>query len=181
MRVITGTAKGLKLETLDGLDTRPTVDRVKEAIFSMIQFEIEGRKVLDLFAGSGQMGIEALSRGAAFGVFVDINPEAVGMIRSNLAHTNLLEKASVAAGDFEQFLRHTKAVFDIAFLDPPYRKGMIARAVPLLVQHMAPNGVIVCESAREEGFATDYGDFSLAAVRSYGKIGVGVYRRAQVQ
>lgn len=177
MRVITGSARGMRLETLEGLDVRPTTDRVKEAAFSMIQFEIEGRNVLDLFAGSGQLGIEALSRGAKTATFVDTNPEAVKVIRSNLAHTGLAQQASVAAGDFEQFLRYTKAVFDIVLIDPPYSKELVDKALPLVVSHVSDSGVIVCEVARIDKLPEQAGDFELSRKSDYGKTSIGVYRK----
>lgn len=177
MRVITGTARGMKLETLEGIDVRPTADRVKEAEFSSIQFEIEGRNVLDLFAGSGQLGIEALSRGAKYATFVDANAEAIKIIRNNLMHTGLASQSSVAAGDFEQFLTYTKAVFDIVFIDPPYSKGLVDKAMPLLVPHMADNGVIICEVARIDTLPQGAGKFTLARKADYGKTSVGIYRK----
>lgn len=178
MRVITGMARGMRLETLEGLDVRPTTDRVKEAAFSMIQFEVEGRNVLDLFAGSGQLGIEALSRGAKSATFVDANPEAVKIVRSNLMHTGLSHQASVAAGDFEQFLKYTKATFDVALIDPPYSKGLVDRALPLVVPHMSENGVIVCEVARIDSLPDAAESFKLIRRSDYGKTSLGIYRMA---
>lgn len=178
MRVITGSARGRRLETLEGLETRPTAEKVKEAEFSMIQFEIEGRVVLDLFAGSGQLGIEALSREAKSAVFVDANPAAIKIIRGNLEKTGLSHKASVAAGDFEQFLTYTKAVFDIVFIDPPYSKGIVDRALPLVVPHVSDNGVIICEVARIDTLPEEVGDFKLVRKNNYGKTTLGVYRKS---
>ena len=108
MRIITGSARGARLETLDGNDTRPTAERVKEAVFSMIQFELEGRKVLDLFGGSGQMALEALSRGAAHATIVDSNPEAVKIIKINAKHTKLFEKTVVLGSDFRAYIRNMR-------------------------------------------------------------------------
>lgn len=176
MRVITGIAKGRKLETLEGLDTRPTGERVKEAEFSIIQFEIEGRTVLDLFAGSGQLGIEALSRGAKSATFVDSNPEAIKIIRNNLEKTGLEQQSSAAAGDFVQFLTYTKATFDIVFIDPPYSKGLVEKALPLVVKHVSDTGVIVVEVAKEDPLPEKEGNFTLARKSNYGKTVVGIYR-----
>jgi 16S rRNA (guanine(966)-N(2))-methyltransferase RsmD len=177
MRVITGTARGLRLETLEGLDVRPTSDMVKEAAFSIIQFEIEGRNVLDIFAGSGQLGIETLSRGAKSATFVDTNPEAVRVIKANLAHTGLSQQASVAVGDFEQFLKHTKTVFDIALVDPPYSKGLVETALPLVTPHMSDAGVIVCEVARIDTLPEQSGEFVLVRRGNYGKTSLCIYRK----
>lgn len=178
MRVITGVARGIRLVTLEGLDTRPTTEKVKEAIFSSIHFEIPGKRILDLFAGSGQMGIEALSRGAASAVFVDANPKAVEIIRGNIERTKLLLHASVAACDAMEFLAHAKDTFDIVFLDPPYSKGLINKALPLLTAHMSHDGVIVCEAERDDELPATAGDFSKVSSRGYGKSTVSMYRTA---
>lgn len=127
MRVITGFAKGRKLRTLSGEDVRPTTDRVKEALFSIIQFEIEGRRVLDLFAGSGQLGIEALSRGAASAVFVDSSRDSIEVVRENLNTTQLAQSAQVIQMDSLAFLAGQCGPFDIALLDPPYGAGARAK------------------------------------------------------
>ena len=148
MRVITGTARGRRLLTLEGEDVRPTTDRVKEAVFSIIQFETEGRAFLDLFAGSGQMGIEALSRGAKEAVFVDSAKKSVGIIRENLASTNLAQNAKVCQLDWQSFLSMNTAKFDTAFLDPPYGKGLEITALAALRQEglLAEDGVAIIET-----------------------------------
>lgn len=179
MRVITGIARGMRIQTLEGMETRPTAERVKEAEFSIIQFEIEGRNALDLFAGSGQLGIEALSRGAKHATFVDANPQAVKVIRENLLHTGLAANSSVAAGDVEQFLMHTKGVFDIVFIDPPYSKGLIEKVLPLTAQHMSDAGVIICEAAKMDKLPENAGDFKLVRHGDYGKTSLAVYRKEQ--
>ena len=124
MRVITGSAKGVRLKTPQGLETRPTADRVKEALFSVIQFELPGSRVLDLFAGTGQLGIEALSRGAGSAVFVDNRKDAAALIKENLKKTKLEDKAKVVLADFDAFLLQNREQFDFIFLDPPYGKGL---------------------------------------------------------
>ena len=118
MRVITGTARGRRLKELEGLETRPTTDRVKEGVFNIIQFDIEGRRVLDLFAGTGQLGIEALSRGAASAVFVDQRRDAASIIRENLKLTGLSDRARVVNGEAMAFLSSQRERFDLIFLDP---------------------------------------------------------------
>ena len=128
MRVITGTARGVPLKAPKGMDTRPTMDQVKEGIFSAIQFEVEGRTALDLFAGSGQLGIEALSRGAQRAVFVDRRTDAVKLIRENLALTRLEEGAKVVCGDSMAYLNALREKFDLIFLDPPYADDLLERA-----------------------------------------------------
>ena len=150
MRIITGSARGAKLETLDGLDTRPTAERVKEAVFSMIQFELEGRQVLDLFGGSGQMALEALSRGAAKATIVDSNPDAVRVIKANAQHTKLYDRTVVLNSDFRAYIRGNKgkAQFDIVFLDPPYALNVLNEAVEKLTEAdmVRQNGIVICES-----------------------------------
>ena len=129
MRVITGSARGRRLNELKGYDTRPTTDKVKEGIFSAIQFEVEGARVLDLFAGTGQLGIEALSRGAQRAVFVDRRTDAVKLIRENLALTRLEEGAQVVCVDSMAYLNALREKFDLIFLDPPYADDLLERAV----------------------------------------------------
>lgn len=176
MRVITGTARGMKLRTLEGTDVRPTTDQVKESIFSIIQFEVENARVLDLFAGCGQLGIEALSRGAHSVTFVDNSRASVNIVKENLEHTKLSKNTIVKNEDSIGFLQMTRDTFDIAFLDPPYGKGLIEKALPLLVPKMAHSGVIVCETASTESLPGEVGDFSIYREYKYGKIKLTIYR-----
>lgn len=176
MRVITGSARGRRLITLEGLDVRPTSDMVKEAMFSIVQFELEGAMVLDLFAGSGQLGIEALSRGARFAVFVDSSRESQEVTRQNLQSTELAKNSRVAAMDSLSFLQTTKDSFDIALLDPPYHKGIIEQALPLLAPHMNESGIILCESAADETLPIEAGRFAKKKEYRYGKIKLTAYR-----
>ena len=180
MRVITGIARGRKLQTLDGEDVRPTTDRVKEAIFSIVQFDIEGRNVLDLFAGSGQLGIEALSRGAKSAVFVDSNSDAIEIVKKNLAAAKLLTSAIVLETDCCSFLRSKGEKFDLAFLDPPYRKGILQKALPIVTEHMNKGGIIVCESGADEEMPEDANDFKLLKQYRYGKTKVTTYSHKDV-
>jgi len=124
MRVITGSCRGKKLKTLESLDTRPTTDMVKEAVFSIIQFDVPASSVLDLFAGSGQMGIEALSRGASHCVFVDSNPEAVAIVKDNVDSCGFNKESRVLCMDSLEYFKVAKAGLDIVFIDPPYRMKM---------------------------------------------------------
>ncbi len=135
MRVITGSARGRRLKELEGLETRPTTDRVKEGLFSALQFDIEGRRVLDLFAGTGQLGIEALSRGAARCVFVDQRTDAVNCIRENLRLTGLADRAQVVSGESMAYLSALREKFDIIFLDPPYAAGLLEPALAHIARH----------------------------------------------
>lgn len=150
MRIITGSARGTKLDTLDGDNTRPTSDKVKEAVFSMIQFDIEGRAVLDLFAGSGQLALEALSRGAARATMTDQSRDAVAIITSNAKKTHLYEKCRISAADYTSFIRGAagRDRYDIVFLDPPYNTGLLAASLKAIssADILNPGAYIVCES-----------------------------------
>ena len=153
MRIITGSARGIALETLPGEETRPTAERVKEALFSMIQFDLEGRRVLDLFAGSGQLGLEALSRGASHATFIDSSRDAADTVLKNAAKTRLKERARVAVMDFASYLKNGKFTepFDIIFLDPPYNTPCMTEALGLILSSGAlrEGGTIVCETDTE--------------------------------
>ena len=179
MRVITGTARGRRLVTPEGLDTRPTTDKVKEAVCSALQFDFPGAKVLDLFAGSGQMGIEALSRGAASAVFIDADRKAVAAVRENLKACQFTDRAQVVTGDAVSFLQRTGEKFDIAFLDPPYRHGILRQILPLLAEKMQKNGIIVCEHEPECKLSERILDFDLQKQKKYGKIIISVFRNPE--
>lgn len=176
MRVITGSAKGRRLITLEGEDIRPTADKVKGAVFSSIQFDIEGRSVLDLFAGSGQLGIEALSRGAAKAVFVDISRDAVKVVNENLNHCRLKENASVINGDGISFLKTSREKFDIIFMDPPYRTRLVSKALPLAAECMNDGGIIVCETSPDEALPEEVGNYRSVKNSRYSKTKLTVYR-----
>ncbi|MCR5305782.1 MAG: 16S rRNA (guanine(966)-N(2))-methyltransferase RsmD [Oscillospiraceae bacterium] len=176
MRVITGSARGRKLLTPEGLDTRPTTDKVKEAICSALQFEFSSAAVLDLFAGSGQMGIEALSRGARSAVLTDRNPRAVRCITENVKACGFSDIAAVYQTDAAAFLQRTVDRFDIAFLDPPYHKGFLPEILPMLAPKMSKNGIIVCEHEPELKLPEQILEFHLQKQKKYGKITVSIYR-----
>lgn len=179
MRVITGSARGRKLVTVEGTEVvRPTADSVKEAIFSAIQFEIEGRRVLDLFAGSGQLGIEALSRGAAECWFVDSAAVSIKAVRDNLKSTGLEENARVVNMPFSAFLKSTGASFDIAILDPPYNYNLIRKALPPLTEKMSAGGVIICEHEKECALPQRAGGFELTKQLRHSRTTVSIYRPA---
>ena len=154
MRIITGRARGIQLVTLEGDMTRPPSERAKMAIFSSLQFELEGRRVLDLFAGSGQMGLEAVSRGAAHAVLVDQSKDAVKIIQKNAEKTRLAEDCTVICSDFSEFLRQRrgKDPFDIVFIDPPYAMRACKAAVEALLENrlLKPHSILVLESAEPD-------------------------------
>ncbi len=177
MRVISGSAGGRKLFSLEGRDVRPTTDKVKESVFNIIQFEIEGRRVLDLFAGSGQIGIEALSRGAAHCTFTDMSKASVGIVKKNLALTSFEKQASVYLTDALSFLKTCGTRFDIAFLDPPYSTGLLQKALPLTAAVMNSGGIIIAEAPSEEQLPDEAGDFTVYRQYKYGKIKIITYRK----
>ena len=178
MRVITGSAKGRKLITVEGTElVRPTTDRVKEAIFSAIQFEIEGRKVLDLFAGSGQLGIEAMSRGAKECWFVDNAARSISAVRQNVGHTGFAERSHIVNMPFGAFLKSTKEKFDIALLDPPYSHKLIQKALPHLAEKMNDAGVILREHERDCPLPSAVGEWKIDRQLNHGTTGVTIYRK----
>lgn len=177
MRVITGSARGRLLKAPVGLSTRPTAARVKEAVMSMVQFEVEGAAALDLFAGSGQMGIETLSRGARSCVFVDSARASQEILLENLAHTKLQDKARLVGGDALSYLATAAGPFDIAFVDPPYSVGLMQKVLSALGPLMSEGGVILCESAKDEKLPDSAGPWALYRAHRYGKTKITVYRR----
>ena len=179
MRIITGTARGRKLVAPEGRDVRPTPERVKEGIFSALQFDIEGRRVLDLFAGSGQLGLEALSRGAESCTFVDASDASLNLVRKNLESTDLSEKAKVVRLDYAAFAAASRDTFDIVFLDPPYSAGLLMPAVKAVLPLMSDYGVIVCEHPPEVKLDEETGGFKIAKAYRYGKVLVTVYRKGE--
>ena len=159
MRIITGRARGIKLNTLEGENTRPTSERAKEAVFSMIQFDIEGREVLDLFAGSGQMGLEAVSRGAASATFIDKSRDAAKVISQNIEKTKLSEFCRLLNSDVQDFIRVTRGrkKYDVVFIDPPYALRAVAPTLKALLngEMLKPTSIIVCESEEADIFEND--------------------------
>lgn len=176
MRVITGTARGRNLMTLSGEDiTRPTSQSTKEALFSSIQFELEGKQVLDLFAGCGQLGIEALSRGAAFCTFVENNREAYKIVEANIKSCKMEDVSSLVFCDALSFLSR-RDTFDIAFLDPPYNKGLTLECVEKLTSKMKESGVIICETAKAEELPERINGWIISRQKNYGKTKLTYYR-----
>ncbi len=179
MRVITGSARGRRLRELEGMETRPTTDRVKEGLFSALQFEIEGRQVLDLFAGTGQLGIECLSRGAAGAVFVDCRTDAVKLIRENLTVTDLGDRARVVAGDSMEYLKTLREKFDLILLDPPYGAGLLEPALSSIAAFdiLRPHGIIAAEHPAERTLPPLSAPYRVRRTYRYGKIGLTLYCR----
>ena len=180
MRVITGSARGTVLKAPRGMQTRPTMDQVKEGLFSAIQFEIEGRRVLDLFAGSGQLGIEALSRGAKHAVFVDASREACGVVRENLAKTRLAERAQLVQSNYLGYLARCRETFDLVFLDPPYAEVFLETALKKIseIDILSDSGIIICERPAQKQLPGDVPGLLHYRDYRYGKTAVTLYRKA---
>lgn len=181
MRVITGSARGKKLKEIKGLDTRPTTDRVKESLFNIIQFEIPGRNVLDLFGGTGQLAIECLSRGSASATIVDSRKEAIATIRDNLALTNL--EATVLHRDSITFLKScSPETFDVILLDPPYESDLLEKSLFSLSSFdiLRKHGIIVCESPIEWEAPELSAPYVLGKEYRYGKIKLTTFVKGEL-
>lgn len=170
--MISGSARGKKLECAEGLNVRPTLDRVKESVFNMIAFDIPDARVLDLFCGSGALGIEALSRGAQHAVFVDNNPVSLEFAKKNLIATRLDEKATLTRSDSIQFLSETTQVFDIIFIDPPYKAQLYEPVIGKILERnlLAKSGQIILEYAADDSPNVPSGAFSDVREKKYGKV-----------
>ena len=180
MRVITGSARGKRLKSLPGMDTRPTTDRVKEGLFNILQFDIEGRRVLDLFAGTGQLGIECLSRGAAFCDFVDSAPAALRIVRENAAACALTQRAAFHQQAADAFLAGCRpGAYGLVFLDPPYGSGCLEQALERIaaIDIVQGNGIIACESPVEQTLPQLPAPYEKGREYRYGKIKLTLYRR----
>ena len=179
MRVIAGTAKGTVLKTPDGMATRPTSDRVKEAMFSIIQFDLPGASVLDLFGGTGQLGIEALSRGAKSAVFVDAADSACKLIQQNLKKAQMDGVSRVIRSDYLSFLKKCKDKFDIILLDPPYIEVFLENSLNLIteIDILQTNGIIVAERPVEKELPWDFPGFTRSRDYKYGNTLLTVYRK----
>ena len=177
MRVITGIARGKRLKALEGNDVRPTTDKVKEGIFSAIQFDIEGRRFLDMYAGSGQMGIEALSRGAESAVFVDSSPASIKICTENVTSAGFTASSKIVKRDSVGYVSTTPEVFDIAFIDPPYEAGLMIKSLEAASKKMSDYGIIICEHPDTQSLPEEVGGFKIFKVYRYGKIHVTVYKK----
>ncbi len=180
MRIITGIARGTKLETLAGEDiVRPTTEMAKEGIFSSIQFDLEGRRVLDLFAGSGQLGLEALSRGAQSAVFVDANSDAVDVVKKNAQKTKLFGSCRIVRMDYTEYLKRCSDTFHFIFIDPPYGLNILPEVVKKILKAdiLAEDGIMICECSSEE---LDMGALPVELVKryKYGKTYIHTFRKA---
>ena len=179
MRVITGKARGIQLKTPDGMLTRPTADRVKEALFSIINFDIPGARVLDLFGGTGQLGIEALSRGAASAVFVDAREDSCRLIRENLKRTKLEKDAKVIRSDYLDYLNRCREQYNIILLDPPYAEVFLENAIKRITENdiLQSNGIIVAERPLGKELPWEFEGYTRSKDYKYGKVLLTIYRK----
>ena len=179
MRVISGKARGVVLKTPEGMVTRPTADRVKEALFSIIQFDLPGTHVLDLFGGTGQLGIEAISRGAKSAVFVDENKKACSLIQENLKRTGFEKEGRVTRSDYAAYLRHCQEKFNIILLDPPYAEVFLENALNLIteIDILQSGGIIVTERPVGKVLQCDFAGYTRSKDYKYGNTLLTLYRR----
>ena len=179
MRVITGKARGVTLKTPEGLQTRPTTDRVKEALFSIIQFDIPAASVLDLFGGTGQLGIEALSRGAKRAVFVDESDKACRLIQENLRRTRMEGEGTVVRGDYLAYLSRCREKFDIMFLDPPYAEVFLENALKRIteIDILQSGGIIVTERPLGKELPFVFEGYTRSKDYKYGNTLITLYRK----
>lgn len=171
MRIISGKYRGKKLQEFDLQTTKPTLDRVKESIFNLIQFDVANALVCDLFAGTGALGIECVSRGAKFVWLVDNNPKAIKIIQSNLK--NIQGDFKVVNADYLSFLNSSKTKFDLLLLDPPYKTDLGVKAIENIVKNdrLSDNGIIIFETSKELDFDFNYSQFEIDK-RTYGTVAV---------
>lgn len=179
MRVISGKARGVSLMTPKGDLTRPTADRVKEALFSIIQFDLPGANVLDLFGGTGQLGIEALSRGAKHAVFVDSREDACRLIKENLKRTKMESVATVVRSDYLQYLQRCREQFNIIILDPPYAEVFLENALNIIteIDILQSGGIIIAERPLGKDLPLDFEGFTRSKDYKYGQILLTLYRK----
>ena len=179
MRVITGKARGVVLKTPAGMATRPTADRVKEALFNIIQFDVPTARVLDLFGGTGQLGIEALSRDAKYAVFVDEREDACRLIRENLKRTKLEQFARVIRSDYMAYLRSCKEKFDIILLDPPYAEVFLENSLKMIteIDILQSGGIIIAERPVGKELPWDFPGFDRSKDYKYGNTLITIYKK----
>lgn len=176
MRVIAGSARRRPLKSTEESEMQPTMERVKEAVFSKLHFELEGRRVLDLFAGSGQLGIEALSRGAAHCDFVDNSKASLTCVKQNVEACGFSDKAGIYGTDAFAFIKSSREIYDIVLLDPPFQRGILDKMLPMVAQHVEKSGVIYCETSDKERLPEVAGEFVLDSQAKYGFIRATYYR-----
>ena len=178
MRIITGSARGRRLEALEGMEVRPTPEKIKEALFNIIQFRIEGRVFLDMFAGSGQIGLEALSRGAEKAFFLDASKKSIAVIERNVSHCGFEDSAKVINADSVVYVRNIHETFDVAFLDPPYRTGLLLQGMEAAAGKLSAGGILIAEHPIDEELPERVGSLKKLKDYKYGKIILTSYEHA---
>ena len=177
MRIIAGTARSLPLKTIEGLETRPTTDKIKETLFNMLQNDVPGCYFLDLFAGSGQLGIEALSRGAEHCTFIDQDKGAIAIITANCRAAGVLSQARILQRESAAFAAANKGSYHVVLLDPPYRQGTLAKVLPDVARLTAPGGAVICESELEADLPDECGGLQKIKQHRYGTVLVTRYQK----
>lgn len=181
MRIISGSARGRKLVSPEGMDVRPTTDKVKESLFNIIQFELADASVLDLFAGTGQLGLEALSRGAAKAVFVDSSKKSLATVKRNVELCGFAGRSRLLQSDAFVYLARAEETFDFVFLDPPYHNGLCVKAFEFLPAVLSVNACVICETQTDETLPERFGEYSIAKEYRYSAIRLTVYRRSSME
>ena len=182
MRVVAGKAKGTALKAPNGMATRPTADKVKEAMFSIVQFDLPGARVLDLFGGTGQLGIEAVSRGAKTAVIVDASGEACSVIRENIKRTKMEGEISLVRSDYLAFLKSCKQKFDLILLDPPYAEDFLEKSLKMIteIDILQSGGIIIAERPLGKELSLDFPGYTRSKDYKYGKILVTLFRKSEI-
>lgn len=177
MRVIAGELKGRRLATPKGKDIRPTPEKVKEALFSMLMDRIEGSVVCDLFAGTGALGLEAISRGASYCYFGDRSPESIAMVKENVAHCQVGERCRIILGTYQKTLRSLDGPVDIFFLDPPYGADLLTETITAIAEggHLSEDGIIVAEHAKDQAMPDTLAGLSKVREKRYGIVVISIY------
>ena len=180
MRIIAGTARSRAIKAPKGMDTRPTLDRVRETIFNILQFDVKDARVLDLYAGSGALALEALSRGAASAVFVDAREDSCRLIRENLKRTKLEKEGRVVRSDYLDYLKRCRETFNIILLDPPYAEVFLENALKRIteIDILETNGIIVAERPLEKELPWDFEGYTRSKDYKYGKTLLTIYRKS---
>ena len=179
MRIISGSARGAKLYTLEGMNTRPTLDRVKEPLFNILNFDLENAVVLDLFAGSGALGLEAISRGAKKAIFCEKNRNAIEIIEKNIEKTRFTNKSLLIKNDFEKgltYINNQNIKVDIVFIDPPYKTDLAKKSVEKIldIDILNDNFIMVIETDEPERILNDIEDMNITVYdkRKYGRVSI---------
>ncbi len=178
MRIISGQFRGRKLKTLEGMNTRPTADRVKESLFNILSTKVYDAKILDLFAGSGSLGLESLSRGASFCAFVDSSKDAIGIVKENIKLCKVEEYSKVINKDYLEAMKSIIEKFDIIFVDPPYSKGIEIIVLENAKDILSDDGIVVVETDNADIPPDEINGLMKYDSRKYGRTNISLYKKA---